>query len=128
MHHAPLKPNCLLTRYPIVLLKRKSWRSLFRSAEYRHLSEHGYDTIELQFTSTSDQLFSERQRRRLADVACRLGPIHLIYDNEFSNALSGSLSAPDLIFKTAQSRRLIPPDGLLQYAISLAEKDIQCSH
>lgn len=80
-----LRPNCLLTRYPIVFVSGR--RSLFYFIHYwnrvpRFLTEHGYQVTEI-------SLPWRNSSRRLETLLARLnehsGPLHLIADSSSSD-------------------------------------------
>jgi hypothetical protein len=74
-----LRPNCLLTRYPLAFLAGP--RSLFHSGEHwneipSYLREHGYEVIELQPSARGDRLAEV-----LAALSSLEGQCHLFADS-----------------------------------------------
>ncbi len=86
MNGLELKPNCLLTRYPIVFLSGR--KSLFRLFDYwneipLYLREHGYDVWELEAPPGKDR--TEAILRALEDLPA--DKCHLIGDSSSGEEL-----------------------------------------
>jgi hypothetical protein len=103
-----LRPNCLLTRYPILFLSGK--RSLFRFFEHWNdipvfLREHGYDVFVIEYGNSGDAL------QNLLSIMDHLErPCHIIADasqadtlNRFANYRHSNAASFTLIQNSRRS-------------------------
>jgi hypothetical protein len=97
LRHLTLRPNCLMTRHPIVFVSGQ--RSLFRPFEYWndipiYLKEHGYEVMVLQSPAASSRPCVSSEEF-LAPVECIPGKIHLIGDSTSESQLRELAKTPN---------------------------------
>lgn len=139
-----LRPNCLLTRYPILLLTaREGLFGIFRPTRWYAaiLRAHGYEVRTLSVRTLNDQRLNDLLRQTVE----RKGRLHLFCDAKIRNDVGFAQLPVDLftsftrlqftpiglkcIFRWLLPRqRLYWREQILNHAISLAENDLKCSH
>jgi hypothetical protein len=129
MERLPLRKNCLLTRKPILVLTnpQRFWTRLFAKQLHLHeyLSAHGYDCFHL----TTPERMTSAQARLLAgqidELAKSTAGAH-IFNLSGSAGFEQELRLKHNLSITSLHNQ--SPEEALSIAISLAEKEIQCSH
>lgn len=129
-----LRPNCLLTKHPIVILENKSTLPSLFKKDRIHTSEflcaHGYISCDIQFLNNE---MNNLEFTKVFNSAVKDMPaFHLIYPHEFKQQIENEknkyiLSGNNKII-TSTELTDFSPDNVLNTAISLAERDFQCSH
>lgn len=118
-----LSPNCLLTKYPIIFINTNRTFLTREPKELTYLRAHGYDATLIPYTKNASRL--QNSLSQLAEVHTK---IHLFYPNELTLEMSALLKKYPDFFASHQKTEAKPIKEYLEYAISLAEKDFQCSH
>lgn len=131
----PLRPNCLLTRHPLVLVSQTSGPSRFFSAFYWYaliLRAHGYEVLTLTSRNPRDKEWGSFQR--LAEKHDY--KYHLIHESTWM-AKEERLNCPRLQSRTRlepeqiripgslRTRYVLHREQILNLAISLAENDLK---
>lgn len=124
-----LRPNCLLTRYPLVYLQRNKNPATRLVDE---INEHGYEAFCILWPPHSPQKQHKKLSQALKKIKLYSPKVHLIVPSpleaDFFHAQENL--APD-VKSAIQSVTITDSQSLgdhLNIAISLAEKDFQCSH
>lgn len=124
-----LKPNCLLTKHPLVVISSYSPHKLFidiKAADF--LRAHGYEVFKIELCTRFDKVSAHQLKKKMRIAEMNLKQFHLIYGPEHQFAV-GSIRHlyPSAIRSELQFEKQSNED-VLQLAISLAEKDFKCSH
>lgn len=107
-----LRPNCLLTEFPIVILQdnvKFSWRT----DPYWYLDAHGYSVMRM----STDQFL-----RRRDELTHKFKGVHIFQNNDYSKDRLLQGKPIKSLHKTA----VLSHTECLELAISLAESDFQC--
>lgn len=121
---ASLRPNCLMTRYPIVMMTRPQslWTSLRAIRAYEMIRQHGYCVQWLRVTEGAD--CSERLLEVLKGFEARGLSYHLLATSpQFEVAQDLSKRRPWSGMKSLNLLDLANADSILDTAIVLAEDD-----
>lgn len=139
-----LRPNCLLTRYPLVLVTlNEGLRGFFRPARWYAtvLQAHGYQVVQLRVDSASDQKICQY----LQQVQNQGRRVHLLCQADIRNQIDfqtlpveplvslttlhfAPFGLQNLLLSLRPRQKLKWREQILNLAISLAENDLKCSH
>ena len=138
-----LKPNCLLTRYPILLVDvERNWLDFLRPVRWyaKILRDHGYQVVHITLQDPEDPqlalfLAAANEHHRKFHLMCdfssgqkidfNVGPVTTLQSRTGLRSGEAFLSLRPWRWRL-QLKHL--RDQILNLAISLAENDLKCSH
>jgi hypothetical protein len=126
-----LRPNCLITKYPIVFISERKnlLTNIFSQSQIpNQLFEHGYETLTFHVSNDDEVESFDEIISILKSIETRYGSAHIFASPTLREKIDALCLQDFHSIKNIEDFSEKPLDEYLNRAISLAENDFQCSH